>query len=341
MYSHIKIAKLVSIFFFVILFVLACGKRKTKEIVVYTSLDQVFSEPIIKDFENDTGIMVKAVYDVEAAKTTGLVNRLIAEQTNPQADVFWNSEVGRTIILKKKGVLMPYFSKNAEDIPSQFKDNEGFWTGFAARARVLIYNKNLVKEKEIPNSIFDLTNIKWKGKVALANPLFGTTATDTTALFIKLGDKKAIEYFTRLKENNIQIVSGNSTSRDRVVNGELMIGFTDTDDVNVALEEGKSVGMIFPDKEGIGTLFIPNSIGMIKNCPHPEEAKIFIDYILSKETEGKLAFSDSLQIPLRDDVQRPERTPSFKSIKAMDVHYEEIADHMERVGKILQELLLK
>jgi len=164
--------------------------------------------------------------------------------------------------------------------------------------------------------------------------------THAAALFIELGDERALDYFKALKKNGVQIVSGNSTSRDRVVSGELKVGFTDTDDVNVALEKGEPVEMIFPDKDGIGTLLIPNTIAMIDKCSHSEEAKVFIDYILSKETEEKLAFCGSLQIPLRSDVKRPENAPSFNDMKAMDVDYEAIADNMERVGKILQGLFL-
>jgi len=118
---------------------------------------------------------------VETSKTTGLVNRLIAEKNRPRADVFWNSEVGRTLVLKDKGVLAPYRSPAAQDIPAQFKDREDYWTGFAARARVLIYNTELLEASEVPQSIFQLTQPQWKGKVALAYPLFGTTATHVAA----------------------------------------------------------------------------------------------------------------------------------------------------------------
>lgn len=114
-----------------------------QEVVVYTSLDKVFSQPILEAFERKAAIKVKAVYDSEATKTTGLVNRLIAEKANPRADVFWNSETGRTIVLKQKGVLDPYRSPSAADIPSTFKDRDGYWSGFGARCRILIYNKNL------------------------------------------------------------------------------------------------------------------------------------------------------------------------------------------------------
>ena len=105
-----------------------CSKRAPQqEVVVYTSLDKVFSQPILEEFENKTGIGVKAVYDSEATKTTGLVNRLIAEKDSPRADVFWNSETGRTIVLKQKGILTSYKSLSAVDIPSTFKDRDGYW----------------------------------------------------------------------------------------------------------------------------------------------------------------------------------------------------------------------
>lgn len=325
----------------IVFFSSGCARKAAEEVVIYTSLDQIFSEPVLNEFEGKTGIKVRAVYDIEATKTTGLVNRLIAEKSNPQADVFWNSEVGRTLILKKKGVLAPYFSPSAENIPAQFKDLEGYWTGFAARARVLVYNKDLVKPEELPKSIFELTQPQWKGEVALAYPLFGTTATHASALFVALGDEKAEEYFQQLKANEVVIVDGNSTSRDRVCAGELKIGFTDTDDVNVALLEGKPVGMIYPDREGIGTLIIPNTVALIVGCPHPENGKKLIDYILSEEVESKLAFSPSAQMPLRDWVPRPETVPSFASLKAMEVDYQAIADKMEEATGVLQQIFVR
>ncbi|MFH2138369.1 MAG: extracellular solute-binding protein [Candidatus Omnitrophota bacterium] len=315
--------------------------EKQKEVVLYTALDQIFSEPIIKDFEKQTGIKVKVVYDTEAAKTTGLVNRLIAEKNNPNADVFWNNEIARSIILKDKGILGAYFSTSAKDIPPQFKDAGGYWTGFAARARVLIYNKNMLSESNIPQSIFDLTKTQWKGRFAMANPLFGTTATHCAALFVKLGDEKAKEFFTSLKENGVVMVPGNSTSRDRVVDGELPVGFTDTDDSWVAMSEGQPVDMVYPDADGLGTLLIPNTVCLIKNCPHPEEAKQLIDFILSKEVEEKLAYSESMQIPLRKDVKKPKHVPDYDTLKVMEVDFEAVAHKLPESGEYLTELFLQ
>jgi iron(III) transport system substrate-binding protein len=137
------------------LFVAACNRIPQKsagagEVTIYVSTDRVFSEPILRGYEQKTGVKVNVVYDTEETKSTGLANRLLAEKGNPQADVFWSNEPVRTLVLKSRGVLSPYKSPGAADIPSEFKDAEGYWTGFSARLRVIVYNTNLVKAEDAP-----------------------------------------------------------------------------------------------------------------------------------------------------------------------------------------------
>lgn len=144
-----------------------------------------------------------------------------------------------TIILKNKGVPASYSSPAAQGIPAMFRDRENLWTGFAARSRVLIYNVNLLKASDLPESIFDLTKPAWKGKVAMAYPLFGTTATHIAALYCTMGADKTEKYLQDLQANDVLIVNGNSVVRDLVATGKRAIGFTDTDDVNVAIQAGK------------------------------------------------------------------------------------------------------
>jgi iron(III) transport system substrate-binding protein len=325
-----------------ICFLFSCEKKTDyRQVVVYTSLDEVYSKPIFETFQKETGIKVLAVYDSEATKTAGLTNRLIAEKDHPQADVIWNSETARTIVLKHKDILTKYISPSASDIPAQCKDAEGYWAGFAARCRVLIYNTNLLKEQDLPKSIFELTGEKWKGKVSLAYPIFGTTATHVAALYATIGDANAQKYFEALKANGVLLTDGNASSRDKVANGEAAIGFTDSDDAIVAMQEGRPVNILWPDKDGIGTLLIPNSVAMIKGCPHPEVAKQFIDFVLSRKVEEMLAKCESEQIPVRADVVRPAHVPAFDKIKVMKVDYEKVADFIEPSTQYMQKLFVR
>ena len=320
--------------------VACCGSANT--VVVYTSLDQIFSEPILNDFESETGIKVKAVYDVEAAKTTGLVNRLIAESSRPQADVFWSSEYAQTIMLKDEGMLQTYDSPSAADIPEEYRDPENYWTGFAARARVIIVNTELVLPEDYPESIFDLLDPTWGGgEVGIANPLFGTTATHAAALFVALGKDEAKAFFEGLLDRNVRVVDGNSVIRDMVVSGELKVGLTDTDDAHIAVVKGELVEIIFPDQDDLGTLLIPNTVAMVSGAPHPDEAKRLIDYLLSPEVEAKLAASDSAQMPVREGVAGPPDMPGLSELLGMDVRPDDVAEQMPVSSQWLKAVFLK
>src|SRR6266496_6232432 len=144
----------------------ACRSVSSKTVVAYISEDQVFSEPILKDFERDTGITVKSVFDTEESKSTGVTNRLIAEKDNAQADVYWANEPVRADALKQRAVSTPYVSPSAEGILDQFKDPDHYWTGFSARARLLLVNsRSTIK----PASVTAYTAPSAKGRAAIAN----------------------------------------------------------------------------------------------------------------------------------------------------------------------------
>ena len=308
-------------------------------VTVYVSTDRVFSEPILKTFEQRTGVRVNAVYDTEETKSTGLANRLIAEKDNPQADVFWSNEPVRTLVLKERGVLQPYQSPSAADIPAIFKDPSGMWTGFSARVRVIAYNTKSVAVSEAPKSVLELADPKWRRQVAMADPRFGSTSFHVAALYVTLGDDKADDFFRRLKANGVKIVSGNSVVRDMVVSGEVKVGLTDTDDVNVAVQQGAPIAMVMPDKDGMGVPMMPNLISMIAGAPHPGQARQMIDYLLSPDVEGMLAKSEAVQIPLRASVAGPPTLPRIDAFKPMTLDYGKAAARVEDVTKRLQPIL--
>jgi iron(III) transport system substrate-binding protein len=307
----------------------ACNRSSVQEVVVYTSVDDVFARPVAERFTQETGIIVRLVPDTEETKSTGLLNRLLAEKERPQADVFWSGDPVRAAILKAKGVSTPYRSPQAEGLPLEFSDPDGHWTGFSARARVVIYNHNLVPEGQAPTSVMDLLDPRFKGKACIANPLFGTTSMHAAALFAVLGEDKAKAFFEGFSANGGKMLSSNGEVRRRVAAGEFAVGITDTDDVNVARLEGKPVGMVYPDANGMGTLIIPNCAVLIAGGPHLDTGRRFIDYLLQPETEKALAASEAAQIPLRPNVPVPEVVPSIERLKPMTVNYTTLAGLLE------------
>lgn len=315
----------------------ACNRTQpdSKSVTVYVSEDQVFSEPILRDFEKETGIKVNAVYDTEEAKSTGAMNRLIAEKNNPQADVYWANEPIRAEVLKQKGISAPYVSPNAKDIPAVFKDPDGCWTGFSARARVLVVN-NSVKDR--PKTILAYRDPRWKGKSVITNPLFGTTTAEIAALFTIWGDEQAREFMAALKRNRVAISTNNGESADFVAAGRYDFSLVDSDDAVNRMRQGKPVTMVYPDqgKNGMGCFIVPNAAVLIKGGPHPDAARKLIDYLLSRETERKLAFADCAQIPLHPGVQTPPELKSIKAIKIMQVNYAEVARKMVEIQPFLK-----
>jgi iron(III) transport system substrate-binding protein len=270
------------------------------EVVVYTALDREFSEPILQRFQDETGIRALVVYDTESTKTVGLVNRIRAERSRPRCDVFWNNEILNTLRLKEEGLLRPTQPTNAALYPEDMRDKEGTWYGFAARARIILVNTSLVRAEQVPRSMNDLLDSRWRGRIGIAKPVAGTTATHVACLFALLGDSGAKAYFRGLKRNGVRLESGNRACAEDVSAGRLAAAWTDTDDAMLEVAAGKPVTVIYPDDgpDGIGTLFIPNTLAAIKNSPNPREADRLIDYLLSPEVEGELARSASAQIPL-------------------------------------------
>ena len=208
-----------------------------------------------------TGIKVNAVFDTEEAKSTGVMNRLLAEKGNPQADIYWaNEPVRADVLLRQQGVSTPYKPANAAEIPDQFKDPDGYWTGFSARARLMVVNKNA---KIKPSGVLGYVDPKVKGRAVIANPLFGTTTAQMAALFGLWGDEKGNRFLDGLKANQVKLSTSNGESADFVASGEFDFALVDSDDAASRLRQGKPIEIVYPDQgEGeIGVLVLPQCRG--------------------------------------------------------------------------------
>lgn len=266
-------------------------------VVVYTSVDRIFAEPVLKAASKELGLDVIGVYDTEETKSTGLVNRLIAKKSNPDGDLFWSGDPMRAALLKSAGVTAPYTPTQAEAIPPVFKDSEGHWTGFSARMRVILVNTSLVKPGEEPRSVLELTDPRWKGRAAIANPLFGTTSFHVAALFETLGDDKARAWLAGLRDNGIRIVSSNGEVKRQVAAGTVAVGLTDSDDALEAIKDGQPVRIAetwkvsSSDPASPGQLVIPNTVSLLRGGPNPDGAKRVADFLLSPTALRMLAES--------------------------------------------------
>jgi iron(III) transport system substrate-binding protein len=308
----------------------SCADRgdTEREVVVYSSVDQVFAAPVLKQFEADTKIRVRAVFDTEETKSTGVLNRLIAEANQPQADIFWSGDPMRPFQLIRRGLVEPYSPASAASLPAHAKGSEG-WTGVSARARVLLVNTNEVPA-DSPSSIRDLANPRWKNRAAIANPLFGTTTMHIAALFYAWGDEETKAFLNAAKANGVRIAASNGEVKRLVSSGDVAWGVTDTDDANDALASGASVRIIFPDQDQFGTLVMPTSVVVIRGARHPKEAHDLVDYLASAATETYMA-EHGAHLPLQQGVAPPHSLSGPADLRAMKVNYGELAITIERI----------
>ncbi len=299
-----------------IVLVLFLFSRKLAEragsVVVYVAQDQVYAEPILLDFERQTDIRVRAVYDSEAVKTVGLANRLLAERSFPQCDVFWGNEELRTRQLAAADV---YRATNG-------------WAAIGHRTRRIVIHTNHVALADAPRSLADLTNATWRGKVALAYPLFGTTATHFLALRAHWGQARWETWCRALQANQPLIVDGNSVVVRLVGKGEAWIGLTDSDDIAAGQREGYPIAALPLTSE---SLRIPNTVGVVRGASHPKAAQQLFEYLqLPGIVQGLVAVHALESV-----------SPDTPGVPTLEPDWERVLRELDSATAQLRELFLR
>jgi len=308
--------------------------RDDKRVVCYTSADSVYAKVLLAEFTKATGIAVDAVFDTEATKTTGLVQRLLTEHGKPsgnKADVWWCSEPFGTIKLARAGVLDEVTAPRAEahmkqdggsGWPANLRAADKSWYGFGSRARVIVYNSRFVKEPDAPRTLGQLLRPEFKGRVAIAKPAFGTTRGHFGALVERFGEAAFEAWLKALKAHDVRVMDGNATVVAAVARGECRVGLTDTDDVYAGQREGWPVALAWeelpprpagdqkpapltgPDLPGMGSMLIPSTVSLVKGRKNPGPALELVEFLLSPAAQRSLAQTDSRNTPVDPAVRR-------------------------------------
>ncbi|MCC6321808.1 MAG: extracellular solute-binding protein [Phycisphaerales bacterium] len=352
-----------------------------RQVVVYCSADAPIAQPVLDAFTKKTGIVVKPVFDTEATKTTGLVNRLLNEHQSgaTTADVWWSSEPFGSIRLAQAGVLAPHISGAAENDfaevagegwPLEMRASDGTWYGFARRVRVLIYNTRFVQPDDVPRDLSYLTEAKFKGRVGMARPEFGTTRGHMAAL-CSLGSELFRDWLRGVADNGLRLYDGNAGVARAVGSGELWLGLTDSDDALIAQANGwpvaflaisnvparswhrRSTGSAGTRQEAFpeGSMQVPCTVAVLQHAPHPAEASLLVDFLLSRECEAMLAAGESHNLPTPRGL---ENTPAARLQRSTnpdpgplavqrwalsDLNLERAAKAMDEAMKICGEVL--
>jgi iron(III) transport system substrate-binding protein len=306
----------------------ACSRREGSgaphdTVTLYTSADAFLAQAIVDAAKAATGLDVRLVGDTEATKTMGLVQRLMAEKDRPIADVWWSSEALGTIGLARLGLLQPWTPAALANefggswpqglsghSPAHASDAPASWYGVAQRARVIAFNTRRVTN-EAPRSLEALCEARWKGRVGLARPQFGTTRSHIAAHVTLSGEGAVRAWLERFKANQPRIYEGNSAAVAGLAVGEVDVCLTDTDDVWVGQAQAWPVDLVYEGADeqaggdatkrlpSRGAIVIPNTVAIIAGCPNPSGAQRLADFLVSEEAERLMAQSDSRNVPIR------------------------------------------
>ena len=291
--------------------------KKEGKVVWYTSLALPSSTAMAHAFRTKyPGIEV----EVNRTGSQRVLQRVMQEASAniKNVDVIHTSDAGHFVLLKEKGMLMKYTPKGVEPFPAGFKDKDGFYFGMRATLSVIAYNPKLVAEKDAPRTWKDLLNPKWSGKEVTAHPGYsGIIMTHVLALVNLYG----WDYFRDLAKNKLHIVQSANDPAGIVASGERPVGVNGAEYFYYkTLKQGNPIKIDYP-KEGVPLIVSP--VAIAKDAPHPNAAKLFVEYLFSKESQQLLADKEGLYTG-HPEVTYPADKPKLKDLKLLSVDADEL-----------------
>lgn len=300
--------------------------RKEGSVAWYTSLAIPSSTAIAHAFKTKyTGI------DVEVHRTGSqrVLQRVMQEATAgiKNADVIHTSDAGHFVLLKDKGLLLQYTPKGVESFPAGFKDKNGFYFGMRATLSVIAYNPKLVADKDAPATWKDLLNSKWSGKEVSAHPGYsGIIMTHVLALVNVYG----WEYFRDLAKNKLHLVQSANDPAGIIASGERPVGVNGAEYFYYkTLKQGNPIKIVYP-KEGIPLVVSP--VAIAKDSPRPNAAKLFTEFIFTKESQQLLADKEGLYTG-HPEVTYPADKPKLKDLKLISADPDELEKRNAEIKK--------
>ena len=276
--------------------------------------------------------------EVVAAGTGELCNRIAAESANPIADVLWGG--GADSLAAFKEYFEPYVCANDEYIDDAYKDPEGYWIGESLLPMVIFYNKDLLAKDglEPPTSWADLTKPEWKGKIAYCLPSkSGSAYTQLcTMLLAEGGKEEGWDFIDDLYDNlEGRIVDSSGKCHKMVADGEFYIGLT-IEKSAVKYADNDSVGFVYPSD---GTSAVPDGVALVKNCPNEDNAKLFIDFVTSKECQEEQSQNWGRR-PVRSDVEVGEGMAKLSELKLVDYDFDWAAKEKETIIEKFNDIMV-
>lgn len=309
----------------------ACGGGERDPLTIYTGRSESLVGPLLERFSKENDIAI----DVRYGDTNDLALLIGTEGDRSPADVYWGQSPGATAYLAEKHLLAPLPQEVRDLVAPEFEDSAGRWIGTSARQRVLVYNKDQVKEADLPASVFDLTGAAYAGKVGLA-PTNGSFQDFITAMRDLEGEAVAHRWLKDMKANDAQTYANNNAIVEAVGRGEIPFGLVNhyynhrfmAEDPGVASRNHEFA------PGDIGALVIPSTASILTASDKAEDARAFIEFLLSKGSQEYFA-AETFEYPVADGVPAAEGVPPLATLKPPAAEDAEQLGDIEGTGKLI------
>jgi iron(III) transport system substrate-binding protein len=308
--------------------------KKEGKLTWYTALELTAAKQLASQFEKKYGIQVEVVRNGGEPLFSQFLKE--ADSNIRRADVFATADTGQMPILISRDLIAPYRPKGIDAVLPQYRTflvgpNDSWFT-YALSGAGLIYNTAKVKEADAPKAWRDLLDPKWKGKIVQGHPNYSGVFLTSMHLRIKvLGE----DYFRQLAKNEPLIVQSVIDVATRVVSGERDIGAGASLGATFQnVKKGNPIKLVYPTE---GLPMGPQPVALVKHAPHPNAAKLFLEYMLSPEFQEYLAFEGGY-LAVRPDVKRPEYQEDPAKIKMLFADPVELEKERERLQKLFKDI---
>jgi iron(III) transport system substrate-binding protein len=309
-----------------------CGGDRDA-LTIYTGRTESLVGPLLERFSEDTGIAI----DVRYGDTNDLALLIGTEGDRSPADVYWGQSPGATAYLAGRDLLAPLSEETLGMVAPGFEDSEGRWVGVSGRERVLVYNRDMVDESELPGSVSDLTAPRWKGKVGLA-PSNGSFQDFVTAMRAIEGEDAAEAWLRGMVANDAQTYANNNAIVEAVGRGEIPVGLVNHYYNHRFLAEDPGLpsrNHQFDDGD-IGNLVIPSSVSVLASSSHKEDAERFVAFLLTEESQRYFA-EETFEYPLVAGVEPADGVPPLSSLSPPAGERADELGDIERTGRLIAE----
>ncbi len=310
----------------------ACGGGDDADLTIYSGRNEELVGDLIARFERESDLKV----DVRYGDSAELAATIAEEGENSPADVFFSQDAGALGAVE--GTLSSMPGSVLEAVPDRFRDPRGRWLGVSGRARVIAYNTDELAESEVPDSVFELTEKRWRGRVGIPPPNASFQAF-VSAMRLDVGDDRTREWLEGMRDNDAQLYDNNIQTVEAIGRGEVDVGLVNHYYLYELKREDPDLPVAnhFPRRGDPGSLVNAAGVGILESTDRQENAERFARFLVSEGAQTYFA-DETSEYPLIEGVQRPEGLPRLDELIGPQVELGRLGNKLRSTLKLLDEV---